>query len=342
MASSGKGKARKRAKKVLGYLARKAWEARQRRRKRKLLVNGHRATYGVDKKTAKAFVKHDVNPSDLGVSGNVPFFGRHMNLGAAFDFLSDKGHGWMDRRDLVAGVFSGDEWKKFEEAGGNVGIWRAQILEDRKAKRKKQRAGNRGFYWKPIVEEYHIGRNDFADENDKKVPDFKAPKKRKKTTSKPKQHRPVAPRTTSTKRRPDRDRILRNAWGGKFNDLKGKAMTEPNLSAAFSALRSFAENMPADRGELHAHLAAFAAFGDVVAEVSETFKSNLEAPRPDGTPGVPHDVTARLTPVAEAGATISQASQDCANAFEDRFAEAIRVAQDEEKMSDEYLKVQPA
>lgn len=111
-----------------------------------------------------------------------------------------------------------------------------------------------------------------------------------------------------------------------------------NLSGALSQLRSFVEQQPADRAQLHAQLAAFAGFFESLGEIAETMQSTLERPLPDGTPGVPTSVTSHLTPVAEHGAQIGQCAKDTATAFEDRFADAIRVAQDEEKPSDDYLK----
>lgn len=165
---------------------------------------------------------------------------------------------------------------------------------------------------------------------------FQPPTPRHSAPSRPAQ--PVPPRRPAV-RKVNRPAQLRAAWGVKFDNMKGPAMAaDGNLSGAMAQLRSFVDQQPGDRMQLHAQLAAFAQFFEGLGEIAEAMQATLERPLPDGTPGVPSSVTQHLGPVAEHGAQIGQCAKDTALAWEDRFADAIRVAQDEEKPSDEYLR----
>lgn len=149
--------------------------------------------------------------------------------------------------------------------------------------------------------------------------------------------RNVRPRP-ATPRKVNRAAQLRNAWDVKFDKLKGQSMADGTLKGALATLRTFAETPVEDRQALHAHLAEFAAFGEELGDIVALFAATLEAARADGSPGVPKSVTTHLSPIGDHGAAIGQCCQDTANAFEDRFAEAIRVAADEEKPSDDFLR----
>ena len=111
-----------------------------------------------------------------------------------------------------------------------------------------------------------------------------------------------------------------------------------NLSGALAALREFVDQQPTDRQQLHQQLAGFAGFFEQLGAVAEAFRATLERPLPDGTPGVPGYITAHLAPVADHGHGIGECAKRTAHAWEDRFSDAVKVAADEEKPSDEYLR----
>lgn len=348
--ASKKGKwARKQASRA----AKASWAAWLRRRervgKRNAKVNLMRSTHGVDKKTAKLHVKAGTSPSgesafDVGIGeseNTIP--GKVLSsiplLGWAVDWGSEWAERGLDEIDLRRGKITLAELEQLEENPHLVERWRSQVRSQRASARASQREARAPGEWRPAVTDFS-----FSDAEPVLVSvGFTPPPARKGKTKKKDRTGPATvpqPRRPHT-RRVDRPSQLRRVWGKQFEEIKERVMAEPNLASAVSAMRSFADSQPRDRSELHAHLAAFAALGDEFAAMCEAFQANLERPLPDGSPGVPPEVTSRLAPVPDAGREIARAAQDTSNAFEDRFAEAIRVAQDEQKMSDAYLK-QPA
>ena len=153
--------------------------------------------------------------------------------------------------------------------------------------------------------------------------------------------RPAAaiPSRRPATRKVDRPTQLHGAWDHKFNQIKGNVMAaDGNLSGALAQIRAFVEYQPQDRSELHAQLAGFAGLFEQLGGITESFRSTLERPLPDGTPGVPSYITSHLAPVPDHGTAIGQCATRTAHAWEDRFADAVKVAADEEKPSDEYLR----
>lgn len=267
--------------------------------------------------------------------------------------VSGFGHGRLDKRELRAGVMTDEEYAAYE-----------RIVLNRPSDVSEEEA--RANWLELMLQARCDRRAGFAPPAPAPVstpqPAFQPPAPRQQAGRSPVQPvRPVLPSEPGQPMRPgepvpsrpaqpvpsrrpatrkvNRSAQLRAAWGSKFDNMKGPAMAaDGNLSGAMAQLRAFVDQQPGDRMQLHAQLAAFAQFFEGLGEIAEAMQATLGRPLPDGTPGVPSSVTQHLGPVAEHGAQIGQCAKDTALAFEDRFAEAIKVAQDAEKPSDEYLR----
>lgn len=102
-----------------------------------------------------------------------------------------------------------------------------------------------------------------------------------------------------------------------------------NLSGALQSVQSFAEQYPESRSQIHDHLGKMAEFGKGYADAMETFLSTLRNGKGDDNPGLPPEVVQHLQPLTDVGEVIERACQATVAAWEDYFADAIRVAQDE-------------
>lgn len=280
------------------------------------------------------------------VSDNPVYMARHTITAKSVDWFTELAWQFFDKRDVKAGKITEAEWDAYMANPAGIEQWRRDTVKRRSENRARQRDSRVPGQWTPVTQSVTL------------APALWTPDPVPATTTtqtftppKPRKNRPAATtgpayrapkKRTKPAKKIDRTTQLRGVWGDHWKNQKEIAMADVNVQAAIACLQALADEQPQDRAQFHAQLAAFAAVGEAVGAAAEKIRSTLEAPQRDGTPGVPSEVTTHMSPIPEAGQTIAQACQDTAHAFEDRFELAIKAAQDEDKMSDKFLKAQPA
>jgi hypothetical protein len=260
------------------------------------------------------------------------FAARHPILTDLKDGMAQKGHQLLDRRDLRSGIITQDELDALDKYDSQE-EWRQDMLARRKDEYRRQRARDRDVDHGPLTMAYGGGQR--AGVPQVKHVGFRPPNPR------PSKLQPDTPGFTPPNSRPNRrrrkDRVpqLVDKWGDQLRQNGQKAMAaDAGLNGAASSVKHFAEQFPESRSEIHGHLGAMAAFGKAYSEAMSSFMATLSQGKGTDNPGLPPEVIQHLSPLTEVGDDIERSCQATVAAWEDYYADAIKVAQDEHVPND--------
>jgi hypothetical protein len=262
------------------------------------------------------------------------FLGKHHRVAGGKDRIARVAHSFIDGRELRNGIITSDELDQLGKYDSQE-EWRINMLAKRKEHYRTQQARNRDTKYGPLTMVYSmqqgVGRVQHVG--------FRPPTARQtdKKTNAPTWQPQPRPQPIVRKRKNHVSKLV-TAWGPQMQQNASKAMAaDSNLSGAVSSLNSFAETFPETRTQVHDYLGKLAAFGEAYAAAMEQMISTLSQGKNEDNPGLPPEVVSHLQPLTEVGGQIRQAGQETLAAWEDYFAEAIKVAQDEHVPSKQAL-----
>jgi hypothetical protein len=262
------------------------------------------------------------------------FLGKHYRIAGGKDGVARVAHSFLDKRELRSGIITSTELEQL----GNYDSqeeWRLDMLAKRKEHYRTQQARNRDTKYGPLTMVYSLSQGVARVEHK----GFRPPMARQteKKTNAP-TWQPQPRQQTVVRKRKNHVSKLVTAWGPQMQQNASKAMAaDSNLSGAVSSLNSFAETFPETRTQVHDYLGKLAAFGEAYASAMEQMISTLSQGKNEDNPGLPPEVVSHLQPLTEVGNQIRAAGQETLAAWEDYFAPAIRVAQDEHTPSKHAL-----
>lgn len=267
------------------------------------------------------------NPDVLVSNGS--FLDRHWRFSDLLDSAAVHGHSWLDKRDLRQGVLTPDEVEACLNHEGGVAEWRAGALKARREEYRAQKMRNRDSGDRaPLAMVYtaskpgelpriqHVG--------------FRPPAPRAPVNKGSDPQWKVSPRPPVRRRGKNHiDRVVKS-WQPQMTQNARIAMAaDADLSRAADSVRSFAEQFPETRTQLHDHLGKMAEFGKSYADAMDSFVQTLSRGAGEENPGLPPAVVAHLNPLKDVGEQIVRSCQETLAAWEDYFAAAIAVAKDE-------------
>jgi hypothetical protein len=258
---------------------------------------------------------------------------RHPLVSGVKDTMSCSIHSIYDRRELRSGIITAEELEAFEQYDSQE-EWRLDMLARRQDQYKRQRARRVDGEHGPLTMVYSIKDGVARVEHKGFRPP--APRQSSKKTNAPTWQ--PQPRQTIIRKKKSPVSTLVKAWGPQMTENARNAMAaDSNLSGAVSALQSFAEQFPESRSQVHEHLGKMAEFGKSFSDAIETFKATLAQGKNEDNPGLPPEVISRLNPLTDVGSVIERTCQETLASWEDYFADAIKVAQDEHTPSKQAL-----
>jgi hypothetical protein len=264
------------------------------------------------------------------------FLGKHHRIAGGKDRVARVAHSFLDNRELRTGIITSSELDQLGKYDSQE-EWRMNMLAKRKENYRTQQARNRDTKYGPLTMVYSVGGG--AGVGKVQHVGFRPPTARqtdKKTNAPTWQPQPRS--QPIVRKRKNHVSKLVTAWGPQMQQNASKAMAaDGNLSGAVSSLNSFAETFPETRTQVHDYLGKLAAFGEAYSAAMESMISTLSQGKSEANPGLPPEVVSHLQPLTEVGSQIRQAGQETLAAWEDYFAEAIKVAQDEHVPSKQAL-----
>lgn len=271
-------------------------------------------------------------------NGRGSFLARHPHLADVRDWISAKGHEFLDVRELRSGLITQAELEAFADYDSPE-EWREAMRERRREQIKRSRVDNRAREYGPLTLVYGsagstVGRVE--------VKGFQPPPPRA-TRLKPvptekfaaPQPRPLPKRKRARSRHVE---AVAAAWAPQM-DKRGSTVVagDASLSSVVQGLQTFAEEFPERRSEVADKMAALQQLGDAFASSMEELVETLRRGRGEDNPGFPPEVLQFMAPLIEVGQTIRKAGAETHAAWESYFQKAIEAAKDEHTPSKQAL-----